>query len=187
MVDTERAQAREAGQMVTIAIDPGSTSGLAVWVGDRCVHVERVTPAGYLDYRARSLAIRGGLRAAGVETGDGRADGLVWLVTEAQYVGQTGAVKSAQTVHAGAVAWEIIGSMLGCSIVEGVYPVSWRARYRMARATRQEAKAGARRIAQERLGLVVGDDVAEAVLLGLHVHLTRFGAVPPASLSWAAR
>jgi hypothetical protein len=144
---------------VLIAIDPGATSGWALFegndlvasgvaksLGDRQAVMERLS-----DHAADITAVledwtAGGWKAVSQLLGMGSARGR-WL-EQLETIGIRG------------------------SRVHGVYPQTWRTVLApLKRKTNEEAKASARTVARAHLGRDVGPDEAEAVCIGLH-HLS---------------
>ena len=111
-----------------LAIDPGKSSGLAVFRGDSLVTVERVKSEPG-DPWAKLEALRKGLSALGIATG--AADPVfeigVSTVVEAQFLGRD--VHAMLDVAKSATTWEVAARLLGCKVLDREYPSTWQAAY----------------------------------------------------------
>jgi len=189
----------------TIAIDPGSKSGVAVWRGGRLLAYGLVkSTAEEIDPKISGL--REILRTAGVELVGGRfraEDGVV-LVTEAQYLkappreerwrgegderpdaSAAGRFSAALSVATNATVWRTLARVMKASVADAVQAATWRSTFGISKsAARPDLKKQAIEICRDRLRVDVKDDVAEAILLGLHCHALRLGGSLPSTLSW---
>lgn len=184
----------------TIAVDPGSKSGVAIWRGDKLVAyglarstAEEVKPK--LDCLSE-LATKGG-----VPMERARFAERPTFVTEAQYLkappatekgredredsSAAGRFTAALSVHSNAVTWRVLARIMLADVVEPVQAASWRSTFGIAKGQgRPDLKTQAVDLCRERLKVDVKEDVAEAILIGLHAHVHRLGASLPPTLSW---
>lgn len=198
-------QRMNARRTTTIAIDPGSKSGVAIWRGDKLVAYGLVRSTAE-EIEGKVAGLRELARAGGVEL-DGnrfRAEDEVLVVTEAQYLkapparerkredgedkaeaSASGRFAAALSVATNAVVWRTLARVMRAKVVEPVQAATWRSTFAISAASgRPDLKKQAVDLVRDRLRVEVRDDVAEAILLGLHYHVSRLGAEIPAGLSW---
>jgi len=174
----------------TIAVDPGRTSGVALWRGDRLLAFERVVSGpeeidpkvGALVELSRRCDVP--LRGSSFD----RLEADVVFVTEAQFLGKgdPARFRSALSTASNGVAWRVLARIMRARVLEPVHAASWRATFGIAsRPDAPDLKRQAIELVARRLDVVVDENVAEAILLGLHSHLKRYDR-RPARLAWVA-
>lgn len=190
--------------IITVGCDPGATTGLAAWRDDRCVFGREYTIDRH-DARARVQAFRE-LRQAIGEFNDGE----VVFVCEDQFLGgskkiqcprcQTefkggsdpGRFHSVVFVAENAARWEELAVLVGFRIARRVPAQVWRARYGLASPKIKDKAEQAAILVKDRVELFKrfrrpSKHLAEAVLIGLHVHVERYAKLGkvPSTVAWA--
>jgi len=188
--------------VITIGVDPGAKSGVAIWRDGKLVAYGLVkSTAEEIDGKLSGIVQLA--RTAGIEM-DGnrfRADDEIGFATEAQYLkapprsemgrddkpdpSASGRFTAMLSVVTSAVVWRTIARIMRARVAEPIHAVSWRATFGISKSQgRPDLKKQAVSMVKEKIGVAVTDDVAEAILLGLHYHVQRLGAEVPVSLSW---
>lgn len=190
----------------TIAIDPGSKSGLAIWRDDKLVAYGLVRSTAE-EIEGKIAGFREFARMAEIEL-DGsrfRTEDEIVVVTEAQYLkappvqkrapgvpgedkeeaSAAGRFGAALSVATNAVVWRTLARIMRAKVADPVQAATWRSTFGISKgAGKDDLKTQAVKLVRERLRVDVKEDVAEAILIGLHLHVTRLGATIPAALSW---
>ena len=180
--------------IVTVGIDPGTTSGVACWADGKLVYADSVRAPGYAS-RPRSVALKRVFLASGLDLGPQGwpARDSFRFITEDQFLGggvstklpfkvqlqqlrkQAGWFRSSSSVVGNAAVWRCVADQLGGVILEPVAPQTWRAAWGISPKHPDKA-AAAVKLVSDRLGKTVDEHTAEAVLLGLHAHVKRLWA-----------
>lgn len=161
-------------QLVTIGIDPGADSALAMWRDDILVSLRDVHNDAF-DTDRRCYEMRR-LRELC------RPDDHALVAIEAQFFGVNpglgpkaaiGRMRRLVAVAENAARWEEAARLVGFDLHhERVYPQSWRATFKLTMSTRKKEDA-ADLVEEHVVGRSVSHDEAEAALLALHIHIKR--------------
>ncbi len=179
--------------MITIGIDPGSKSGLAIWRGTKLVHVSTVKLRHAEDWRMMSAKALDAFRLASIPLDGSRLHHdiaeAVMVATEAQYLKGKGLgrMEGMQSVLTKAVTWRVVLDMMRARILPPVHAASWRSTFGIAaREGDASLKQQAVDLVRDHLHMRVTEDEAEAILLGLHAHLLRYDE-PPTEFAWVSQ
>jgi hypothetical protein len=181
--------------LVTLAVDPGATSGLCLWVGDRMAMLKSVK-CGAEPFSIMRLAI--GL-AVDMVPNPGQA--AMAMVTESQFLpvpddetAQRGRPdlarwQSVASVVRSAARWEGVASCFGFSVLDQWAPQSWQAAVPKVEGERKAESARAWVRARLFLDRLPSEDEAAAAVIACLTHTERLAAHHqpiPALLGWAA-
>lgn len=150
-------------QVATIGIDPGSESGVSVWL-DGELHSFIKISVPHIGHTHRLAA----LRNVGEKILKSLHTHHVKTVVEDQWLGKNPQTQM-RTVES-AVCWQLCAHMLGLNpVAKRVAPASWRARFSLNRKSKSEIVDHVR--TREPLAARLGENCCEAVLIGLYQHL----------------
>jgi len=152
----------------TIGLDGGARAGVAAWQGSvvlatLTLDMQRPTATRV----ARSF--RQVCSLAGEET---PPPGSVF-VAEKPFLGDSNPNRIPALVSLLKVAhyWEAVADLLGVTVLPQVHPSTWKS----SLGFWQQSKEEVRLAVVEYLGVTVDSHAADALLLALHVHLSRYG------------
>lgn len=191
-----------SNHIITIGCDPGTTSGIAVWRDDRLLSARNIRNCGADEVHVRSSVMRWIIYLIDESICKWeRSD--VWWVIEDQWLPKPskrnmidpeevkkslGMFQSIAKVVEIAGRWCEQAGLCGFNVLPKVAPVTWRSTCGLnARDIKNKKKAAVDLVSTHIMDGIKGD-AAEAVLIGLHVHHTRWikahGKTMP-GYSWA--
>lgn len=183
--------------LLTIALDPGRTSGVSAWEDGELVYatkfdMESCTPA------MVTTALLQVLQLSGYEGGDGLAEVDAWFHTERLFLARSKEYPKGDPRRVPALVsqlrvvcyWEAVAHLVGLRIGDRIVPATWQSRFsligKQPDGSRKNTKAGSRLLVTKHCPQYrsSGHDVSDAILLGLHCHLERrVASTPPAGLA----
>lgn len=168
--------------MITIALDPGASAGLAVWQGpDPTLLASRLVKTSPWDPKAMGTELRGLLEQAGIES-PSRGGPPAVFVSEKMFLGHNDPRRAPtmtsllRCVH----TFETLAALMGMGVEAPIHPSTWQAGFGFAKGKSKARKARAVELVSTHLPGVLpkgkaGENVADAILLGLHRHLAANG------------
>lgn len=166
---------------VTIGGDCAKLTGISVWVDGKLVRQSLVAAEPY-DSSVRLKELRSCLKDAGVKERAPRLAEVYWSPEEA-HIGKN--PRSSMSVVKQISGWSVVANALGIKLMKPVLPATWRASFKI-HSSRGNCKSQAVSLVSKEFGLPhdVDENIAEAVLIGLHSHVLTLGAKTPPHLSW---
>lgn len=158
-------------QPITIAIDPATRSGIALFIGAELRFIDSVS-CDPLEIHAKHRALTRALTAAKVPiTASGVVVGAqVRMVVEKQFLGHA----SSLSVVKSATVWKAIGKLCNCQLLPGVLPSQWQKTYGLSKGASDSRYADGATLLRKHLPDALANsgsdikDLVAATLLGIH-------------------
>lgn len=174
--------------MITIGIDPGIKSGLAVFHADRLVFANKVSAPDW-HVMARMVALQAAMKASSVDLnrhGKITQPG-VWLSVEGQFFSRS--PKTLATLVENATSWRIAGEILGARVTDLIAPQTWQSTFGLGTGKRKQRQEKAQALVEAHFPKVraTDPDIVAAVLIALHTHIRRDQDYLLGPFAWAQR